>query len=115
MTMLSPWLLVIEIGRLSTMITAASYDVRRLARSLQAEVRGSVGDDARSRALYAADASNYRAVPDLVVVPADQEDLATAVTLTAVARRRLRRMADLVRCRHESENGSRFQSRRYRD
>jgi FAD/FMN-containing dehydrogenase len=35
--------------------------------------------------LYAADASNYRAVPDLVVVPADPEDVATAVTLTAAA------------------------------
>jgi FAD/FMN-containing dehydrogenase/Fe-S oxidoreductase len=67
------------------MITSASYDVRRLARALEAELRGSVGDDARSRALYAADASNYRAVPDLVVVPADREDLATAVTLTAAA------------------------------
>ena len=57
------------------MITAASYDVRLLARALEAELRGSVGDDASSRALYAADASNYRAVPDLVVVPADREDL----------------------------------------
>ena len=42
-------------------------------------------DDAASRGLYAVDGSNYRAVPDLVVVPADAEDLATAVTLTAAA------------------------------
>jgi FAD/FMN-containing dehydrogenase/Fe-S oxidoreductase len=83
--MLSPWLIENRIGRLLTMIASASYDVRRLARALEAEVRGSVGDDARARALYAADASNYRAVPDLVVVPADREDLATAVTLTAAA------------------------------
>nr|WP_273482701.1 FAD-binding and (Fe-S)-binding domain-containing protein [Kribbella italica] len=48
-------------------------------------MRGSVGDDARSRALYAADGSNYRAVPDLVVVPADQADLAAAVALVAAA------------------------------
>jgi FAD/FMN-containing dehydrogenase/Fe-S oxidoreductase len=67
------------------MITAASYDVRRLARALEAELRGSVGDDARTRALYTVDASNYRAVPDLVVVPADADDLATAVTMTAAA------------------------------
>ncbi len=67
------------------MIAPASYDVRRLARALEAELRGSVGADARSRALYATDASNYRAVPDLVVVPADAEDLAAAVTLTAAA------------------------------
>ncbi len=35
--------------------------------------------------MYAADGSNYRAVPDLVVVPADQEDLAGAVSLVAAA------------------------------
>jgi FAD/FMN-containing dehydrogenase/Fe-S oxidoreductase len=67
------------------MITRPSYDVRGLASALGAEVRGSVGDDTRTRALYAADASNYRAVPDLVVVPADQQDLAAAVRLTAAA------------------------------
>ncbi|MFC0624449.1 FAD-binding and (Fe-S)-binding domain-containing protein [Kribbella deserti] len=61
------------------------YDVARLAAALRAEVRGAVGDDARTRALYATDGSNYRAVPDLVVVPADVEDLATAVTITATA------------------------------
>ena len=44
-----------------------------------------VRDDAASRGLYAVDGSNYRAVPDLVVVPADAEDLATAVALTAAA------------------------------
>jgi FAD/FMN-containing dehydrogenase/Fe-S oxidoreductase len=52
---------------------------------LDTEVRGSVRADTGSRALYAADASNYRDVPDVVVVPADQDDLATAVTLTAAA------------------------------
>ncbi|TDO43297.1 FAD/FMN-containing dehydrogenase [Kribbella sp. VKM Ac-2527] len=67
------------------MSTPASYDVRRLAQELRGALRGPVGDDTRSRALYATDGSNYRAVPDLVVVPADQEDLATAVTLTARA------------------------------
>ncbi|OSC38809.1 FAD-binding and (Fe-S)-binding domain-containing protein [Mycobacterium decipiens] len=67
------------------MIASASYDVRRLARALETELRGSVGADAGSRALYATDASNYRVVPDLVVVPADQEDLATAVLLAAAA------------------------------
>ena len=61
------------------------YDVSRLASDLRAQLRGTVGDDPRSRALYAADASNYRAVPDLVVVPADVGDLAAAVALTAAA------------------------------
>ncbi|TCO35295.1 cysteine-rich protein [Kribbella steppae] len=37
------------------------------------------------RALYAADGSNYRAVPDVVVVPADVDDLATAVAVIAAA------------------------------
>ncbi|TCN42856.1 FAD/FMN-containing dehydrogenase [Kribbella orskensis] len=63
----------------------SQYDVPRLARELGGQLRGSVGADARSRALYAADGSNYRAVPDLVVVPADREDLAAAVALTAAA------------------------------
>ncbi len=67
------------------MLTTAAFDVRRLATQLEREIRGSVRLDAGTRALYAADASNYRAVPDLVVVPADQQDLAAAVTLTAAA------------------------------
>ena len=52
---------------------------------MRRELRGVVADDRRTRALYAADGSNYRAVPDLVVVPADAEDLANAVTLIAAA------------------------------
>jgi len=67
------------------MLSPVSYDVPRLAHELRTELRGRVADDAGSRALYAADGSNYRAVPDLVVVPADREDLATAVMLTAAA------------------------------
>ena len=63
----------------------ADFDVDRLATSLRANIRGSVHDDAGSRALYATDASNYRAVPHLVVVPATSEDLATAVVLAAAA------------------------------
>ncbi|MGY4771817.1 FAD-binding and (Fe-S)-binding domain-containing protein [Kribbella sp. CWNU-51] len=61
------------------------YDVARLATDLRRELKGSVADDRRTRALYATDGSNYRAVPDLVVVPADAEELAIAVTLTAAA------------------------------
>jgi FAD/FMN-containing dehydrogenase/Fe-S oxidoreductase len=67
------------------MLTRAAFDVRRLASELRKDIRGSVRSDAASRGLYAVDGSNYRAVPDLVVVPADKEDLATAVTLTAAA------------------------------
>lgn len=61
------------------------YDVARLLDGLRRDVRGVVADDRRTRALYAADGSNYRAVPDLVVVPADADALAAAVTLTAAA------------------------------
>ena len=67
------------------MLTRETYDVRRLARQLSNDIRGSVRDDAASRALYAVDGSNYRAVPDLVVVPADADDLAVAVAQTAAA------------------------------
>ncbi|MGW6277551.1 FAD-binding and (Fe-S)-binding domain-containing protein [Kribbella sp. NPDC055071] len=61
------------------------YDVARLLAGLRQELRGVVADDPRTRALYAADGSNYRAVPDLVVVPSDVDELATAVALTAAA------------------------------
>lgn len=63
----------------------SEYDVTRLAAELRGQLRGSVDAGTRSRALYAADGSNYRAVPELVVVPADQDDLAAAVALTAAA------------------------------
>ena len=61
------------------------YDVDGLARTLRDELRGSVESTAGARALYAADASNYRVVPDLVVTPADVEDLATSVACCARA------------------------------
>ncbi|GAA4886415.1 FAD-binding and (Fe-S)-binding domain-containing protein [Serinicoccus chungangensis] len=61
------------------------YDVARLSRALGSQVRGSVGADALSRALYATDASNYRVVPDVVVVPRDEQDLVTALALAREA------------------------------
>ncbi len=61
------------------------YDVVRLVGDLRRALRGVVGDDRGMRALYAADGSNYRAVPDVVVVPADVDDLATAVEVIAAA------------------------------
>ncbi|TDD18334.1 FAD-binding oxidoreductase [Kribbella turkmenica] len=63
----------------------STYDVARLVGELRRELRGSVGDDAGARAMYATDGSNYRVVPDAVVVPADAEDLATAVEVIAAA------------------------------
>ena len=67
------------------MLTRATYDASKLGRALRSGLRGTVRDDAASRGLYAVDGSNYRVVPDLVVVPADADDLAAAVALTAEA------------------------------
>ncbi len=67
------------------MLTRGSYDVSKLGGALRSALRGTVSDDATGRALYAVDGSNYRVVPDLVVVPADADDLAAAVALAAEA------------------------------
>ncbi|MGN6390560.1 MAG: FAD-binding protein, partial [Burkholderiaceae bacterium] len=52
--------------------------------ALRAAVAGEVRFDAGSRAMYAADASNYRQVPIAVVVPRDVRDVEAAL---AVCRR----------------------------
>ncbi|CAN5546331.1 FAD-binding and (Fe-S)-binding domain-containing protein [soil metagenome] len=51
------------------------------ARDLRANVRGRVETGPLAQALYAVDASNYRVVPQAVVVPVDQEDLVTALAV----------------------------------
>ncbi|HET6613692.1 MAG TPA: FAD-binding and (Fe-S)-binding domain-containing protein [Kofleriaceae bacterium] len=57
-----------------------SVDARRhLAARLKKTVRGEVGFDAGSRALYATDASNYRQVPIAVVCPVDSYDVVATV------------------------------------
>ncbi|MGH9506183.1 MAG: FAD-binding oxidoreductase, partial [Terriglobales bacterium] len=53
----------------------------RLARELKAELRGAVGFDPGSRALYATDGSIYRQTPIGVVWPRDTEDLIRAVAV----------------------------------
>ena len=68
-----------------TVYEMPQYDVRALVAELDAALRGSATGDAGARGLYATDASNYRVVPDLVVVPADVEDLVAAVQITAAA------------------------------
>ncbi len=55
----------------------------RLAAQLTANLRGEVRFDGGTRALYAADASNYRHAPLGVVVPADEDDVATALSICA--------------------------------
>jgi FAD/FMN-containing dehydrogenase/Fe-S oxidoreductase len=60
---------------------SAPIDASRLAKALQASLRGEVRFDSGSRALYATDASNYRQVPIGVVLPRDVEDVTAAVAL----------------------------------
>jgi FAD/FMN-containing dehydrogenase/Fe-S oxidoreductase len=58
-----------------------SGDSSTLAAELAAALRGEIGFDAGSRALYAADASNYRQPPIGVVFPRDAADVARAVEI----------------------------------
>jgi len=54
-------------------------ETQALAAVLRRELRGEVGFDAGTRALYATDASNYRQVPIGVVFPADADDVEATV------------------------------------
>jgi FAD/FMN-containing dehydrogenase/Fe-S oxidoreductase len=68
------------VNRDDTQRAATPFDANEsVMRSLEAElrrtVRGEVRCDPGSKALYAADASNYRQVPLAVVVPTDIDDL----------------------------------------
>ncbi|MGH3504000.1 MAG: FAD-binding oxidoreductase, partial [Nocardioidaceae bacterium] len=67
------------------MVPVTMADEQRLVPLLRSSVRGQTSDDPGTRALYATDASNYRLVPDVVVFPADVEDLAIAATVAADA------------------------------
>lgn len=53
--------------------------LQRLEADLRGRVRGEVRFDQGSKALYAADASNYRQVPIAVVVPQDLDDLIATI------------------------------------
>jgi FAD/FMN-containing dehydrogenase/Fe-S oxidoreductase len=56
-----------------------------LLAALRRTVRGSVADDAGTRALYSSDASNYRVLPAAVVAPRDPDELAAVVAMAAGA------------------------------
>jgi FAD/FMN-containing dehydrogenase/Fe-S oxidoreductase len=70
---------------LRTVHEVAEYDVPGLVAQLGRTLRGTATSDAEARALYSTDASNYRVVPDLVVLPDDVEDLEAAVLLSSRA------------------------------
>ena len=56
-------------------------DAKGLAEALRSQIRGDVGFDRGSRALYATDGSNYRQVPIGVVLPRDADDVLAAISL----------------------------------
>ncbi|PRX27845.1 FAD/FMN-containing dehydrogenase [Paraburkholderia sp. BL18I3N2] len=68
----------------ATPFTGTAAVMQALEADLRSHVRGEVRFDQGSKALYAADASNYRQVPLAVVVPADVDDL--LATLAACRR-----------------------------
>lgn len=55
----------------------------QLVAKLRAAIRGEVDDSSRRRAEYSTDASNYRVVPQVVVMPRDVEDV---LAIVAIAR-----------------------------
>jgi len=59
------------------------FDAAGLARRLTETLRGDVRFDAKARALYAGDASNYRVPPAGVVLPRDTDDVIATVALCA--------------------------------
>ncbi|MFM0395954.1 FAD-binding and (Fe-S)-binding domain-containing protein [Paraburkholderia phytofirmans] len=70
--------------RVATPFSGTAAVMQALEADLRSHVRGEVRFDQGSKALYAADASNYRQVPLAVVVPADVDDL--LATLAACRR-----------------------------
>ncbi|WP_051981121.1 FAD-binding and (Fe-S)-binding domain-containing protein [Paraburkholderia bryophila] len=71
-------------ARVATPFKGTAAVLQALEADLRRHVRGEVRFDQGSKALYAADASNYRQVPLGVVVPADVDDL--LATLAACRR-----------------------------
>ncbi len=74
----------VEPSRSATAFRGTADVMRALEADLRQHVRGEVRFDQGSKALYAADASNYRQVPLAVVVPRDVDDL--VATLAACRR-----------------------------
>jgi FAD/FMN-containing dehydrogenase/Fe-S oxidoreductase len=73
-----------NVGYDTSNLKSIDVDAEALAAELRAQIDGEVRFDDGSRALYAADASNYRQTPIGVVIPKNVEDVVKTV---AVARR----------------------------
>jgi len=69
----------IETRRITRMGRAIAHTA--LVDELRGQIRGEVRFDAGSRALYSADASNYRQVPIGVVIPRDAEDVIQTIAI----------------------------------
>ncbi|MGC5627517.1 FAD-linked oxidase C-terminal domain-containing protein [Georgenia sp. Z1344] len=65
--------------------TTATPGTDELAASLRSAVDGEVSDGTRRRAEYSTDASNYRVVPQVVVVPRDVPDTLAALDVARAA------------------------------
>src|SRR5271167_579194 len=56
-------------------------EAEKLEQQLRAQIRGEVRFDVSSKALYATDGSNYRHIPIGVVIPCDEADVISTVTI----------------------------------
>ncbi len=72
---------LVDTGSAEPPLAAGFGDMQQLAAELARSIEGEVRFDAGSRALYAADASNYRQVPIGVVSPRTVEDVIATVQL----------------------------------
>jgi FAD/FMN-containing dehydrogenase len=63
----------------STAVHLGKKSVSALVDELRARLEGDVDDSSLARALYSSDASNYRIVPEVVVLPRSRDDVITAV------------------------------------
>ena len=74
---------VVEPGTRVDRSTVTQAGRRDLEAALRLAVRGEVGFDGATRAVYATDSSNYRQVPLGVVFPLDHEDVVAALRVCA--------------------------------
>jgi FAD/FMN-containing dehydrogenase/Fe-S oxidoreductase len=72
---------IIDVSTRALTARSEPVDAQALEAALRRHLRGEIRFDSASRALYAADGSNYRQVPIGIVAPRDTEDVRAAVAL----------------------------------
>src|SRR5699024_1593127 len=55
--------------------------IRHVTQRLEEAIEGEVDASSLTRSIYSTDASNYRVVPDIVVMPRNDEDVIMAVDI----------------------------------